>query len=97
MFTVILIFRSSHESLLINCIFQLLLFSRINYVNNCSTPLFFLCLHSSSSSEMKINKKILNPTTTPMTRREDEAAETGEHKHAELLVSDILYDITKVN
>ncbi len=87
-------FRCSHDFLFRNFIFQLLLFSHINHVNNCSTPLFFLYLHI-SSSEMKI-KKTLNPTTTPMTRGKDEPAET-EHKHAELLVSDILYDITKVN
>ncbi len=90
-------FRCSHDFLFRNFIFQLLLFSHINHVNNCSIPLFFLCLHSSSSrSEMK-NKKTLNPTTTPMTRGKDEPAETEEHKHAELLVSDILYDITNVN
>ena len=57
----------------------LLLFSCINHVLNCSTPLFFLYLHI-SSSERKNNRQTLNPTTTPVTRRrEDEAAETGEH------------------
>lgn len=43
---------------------------------------------------MKNNKQTLNPTDTPMTRREDEAVETEEHdKHTDLSVSDvILYD-----
>ncbi len=41
---------------------------------------------------MKI-KQTLNPTTTPMSRRGDEAAETGEHdKHTDRLVSHILFD-----
>ncbi len=92
MFTETLIFRYSYDFLFRNCIAAV----HLKIVNNCSTLLFFLCLHS-SSSEMKINKQTLDPTTTPMTRREEESAETGEHKHAELLASDILYDITKVN